>query len=711
MVNAFDRHRQLEKDFIIHLTKGELFPYSQPKVELETEKIVGVEALARWIHPKEGFVPPSVFIPMAEKNDIIAELDFLIAESAIRALKSWMHDGVVSKNFKMSFNISVKTLEELDVYDRINRLLECYGIPGENIQVEITESIFINNIDKVVHEMNHLKEALGISIALDDFTAGHASLKGLGNLGIDTLKFDRSLLQIVKANVDRGHRIYSTLVHLSDDMGYISVAEGIEDASESEFLKKEGVKYAQGFYFGKPMPAFLSISKVSPNKYVGVYTDLSLPKIREKEINIMKNYDTLTMLPNKKHFEEIVDYEIKNNSDYFITVVSFYIKNTSLIIDRFGMVVLENLFNLMRDKISEKLEYRDTLSRFSGSYFGLLLTCIKEQEEIERKIQEINSMTKEPLLIDGKEIYVECSFGIATYPNDGTSAGTLIKNSMLAQHQATLVYGKDYFFYSKGIESDIKKDMEIEVELRKAVKNKQFFLMYQPKVDSNSGEISGVEALIRWEHPSLGVVPPFKFIPIAEKIEIIGEITMWVVEEALRTIKKFKETGHELKVAINISPEDFKDQEIFDEIIKKASEQSRLIEIELTEGMLMESSQESIEKLFKLKEYGFHIAIDDFGTGYSSLNYLKKFPLDTLKIDRSFIKDYPLTDDGTIAKVISELAKTLNLRTVAEGVETSEQLEFMRKIGCTLIQGYYYSPPVKLEELLKLIRNGGFTIN
>ncbi len=197
-------------------------------------------------------------------------------------------------------------------------------------------------------------------------------------------------------------------------------------------------------------PAFLSISKVSPNKYVGVYTDLSLPKIREKEINIMKNYDTLTMLPNKKHFEEIVDYEIKNNSDYFITVVSFYIKNTSLIIDRFGMVVLENLFNLMRDKISEKLEYRDTLSRFSGSYFGLLLTCIKEQEEIERKIQEINSMTKEPLLIDGKEIYVECSFGIATYPNDGTSAGTLIKNSMLAQHQATLVYGKDYFFLFKG---------------------------------------------------------------------------------------------------------------------------------------------------------------------------------------------------------------------------------------------------------------------
>ena len=254
MVEKFNRYRQLEKDLILHLEKKELFPYYQPKVELETERIVGVEALARWIHPEEGFVSPGVFIPIAEKNEVIADLDFLIAESAIKSLKSWIEEGVVGDDFKLSFNISVKTLEGLDVYDHVEELLKKYDVSGDRIQIEITESIFINNIEKVLHEMSHLKESLGISIALDDFTAGHASLKGLGTLGIDTLKFDRSLLQIVKENVDKGHRIYSTLVHLSDDMGYISVAEGIEDAAESEFLKKEGVKYAQGFHFGRPMP-------------------------------------------------------------------------------------------------------------------------------------------------------------------------------------------------------------------------------------------------------------------------------------------------------------------------------------------------------------------------------------------------------------------------------------------------------------------------
>ncbi len=260
MVEDFKKYSRLEQEFLRYLQNKELFPYYQPKVELESEEIIGVEALARWVHPLEGFISPAVFLPIAEKNGVVSELDFLIAESAIRALKKWIKNGIINMDFKLSFNISVKTLEEVDIYTRIEQLLKKYGVSGENIQIEITESVFINDIEKVVNDMNLLKENLGISIALDDFTAGHSSLKGLGNLGIDTLKFDRSLLQIVKENAHRGQRIYSTLVQLSDDMGYISVAEGIEEASESQFLKKEGVKYAQGYYFGKPMPEDILIS-------------------------------------------------------------------------------------------------------------------------------------------------------------------------------------------------------------------------------------------------------------------------------------------------------------------------------------------------------------------------------------------------------------------------------------------------------------------
>lgn len=266
MVEEFRKYSRLEQEFLRYLQNKELFPYYQPKVELESEEIIGVEALARWVHPLEGFISPAVFVPIAEKNGVVSELDFLIAESAIMALKKWIKTGIVSMDFKLSFNISVKTLEEIDVYTRIDQLLKKYEVSGENIQVEITESVFINDIEKVINNMSLLKENLGISIALDDFTAGHSSLKELGKLGIDTLKFDRSLLQIVKENANRGQKIYSTLVHLSNDMGYISVAEGIEEASESEFLKKEGVKYAQGYYFGKPMPEELLIS-VLDKKY------------------------------------------------------------------------------------------------------------------------------------------------------------------------------------------------------------------------------------------------------------------------------------------------------------------------------------------------------------------------------------------------------------------------------------------------------------
>ncbi len=254
MIREFDMYKQLEKDFIYSLEKKLIFPYFQPKIELETERVVGVEALARWYHLKEGFISPSVFVDMAEKNDLIYKLDFLIAESSIIVLKDWIEEGVVDNNFKLSFNISVKTFELVNVYKYIDKLLKKHSVSGRNIQIEITESIFTNNIQKVIYEIELLRKMHGISIALDDFTAGHASLKKLGDLGIDTLKFDRGLLQIIKDDAVKGEKIYNTLINLSNDMGYISIAEGVEDIREKEFLKTKGVKFAQGFFFGKPMP-------------------------------------------------------------------------------------------------------------------------------------------------------------------------------------------------------------------------------------------------------------------------------------------------------------------------------------------------------------------------------------------------------------------------------------------------------------------------
>ena len=254
LIKQYEEEKNLQKELKKAIYTEKIIPHFQPKVDLKTNEVMGIEALARWIHPERGIISPGVFIPIAENTGLIPKLDFLIAESTIKKLKKWIEEGRVPKNFKASFNISVKTFEEVEVYEQIKHLLKKYDLPGENIEVEVTENIFINKLTKMLEDLKFLKEDLGTSIALDDFTAGHTSLRGLGQLTIDTLKFDKSLLQIIKENSEKGKNIYSTLVKLSKDMGYTSVAEGIEDDYEREFLKKEGIDYGQGFYFAKPMP-------------------------------------------------------------------------------------------------------------------------------------------------------------------------------------------------------------------------------------------------------------------------------------------------------------------------------------------------------------------------------------------------------------------------------------------------------------------------
>ncbi|MCS5421796.1 MULTISPECIES: EAL domain-containing protein [Psychrilyobacter] len=293
LVAQFEEDKNLEKELKKALYTEGIIPYFQPKVDLQTNDIVGIEALARWIHPERGIISPVVFIPLAEKTGLIQKLDFLIAESTIKKLKKWIDQDLVSNDFKGSFNISVKTFEEEDVYEQIKFLLNKYDLPGKNIEVEVTENIFINKLSKMLDELKFLKEDLGASIALDDFTAGHASLRGLSQLTVDTLKFDKSLLQIIKENSEKGKNIYSTLVKLSKDMGYTSVAEGIENVDESDFLKKEGVDYGQGFYFAKPMAEDKFVEFIGKRDGNSLYKERLVEIIRQKqnEIKIIEVYN------------------------------------------------------------------------------------------------------------------------------------------------------------------------------------------------------------------------------------------------------------------------------------------------------------------------------------------------------------------------------------------------------------------------------------
>lgn len=254
MVDEFEESKKLEKALKLSLQKNEIVPYFQPKVNLQTNEIIGLEALARWIHPQKGIMSPSTFIPLAEDIGIVYKLDMKIAELTIKTIKNWLDQGFISKNFKASFNVSAQTFEEINVYEQIKYFLDKYDVSGNLIEIELTESIFVNKFNKVLRELNFIKDTLGASVALDDFTAGYSSLRELNRFNIDALKFDKSLLQSVKENSEKGKKIYRTLINLCSDLEYSSVAEGIEELHEKEFLEKEGVTYAQGFYFGKPMP-------------------------------------------------------------------------------------------------------------------------------------------------------------------------------------------------------------------------------------------------------------------------------------------------------------------------------------------------------------------------------------------------------------------------------------------------------------------------
>lgn len=316
-----------------------------------------------------------------------------------------------------------------------------------------------------------------------------------------------------------------------------------------------------------------------------------------------------------------------------------------------------------------------------------------------------------PFQLGQSEVTVSTSIGISIYPHDGDDATTLLKNSDIAMYNAKMQGRNNFQFFTVEMNKKAMERMQIENELRKALENEEFVLYYQPFVNLNDGKIIGCEALIRWQPPGKGMVAPDVFIPIAEESGLIVEIGEWVINEACRQCMAWQQHGHsDLNVAVNLSARQFIKKNLLG-VVKKAISasgvNSKNLELELTESMIMEYAGESIEELHALSALGVQLSIDDFGTGYSSLSYLKKFPLNKLKIDRSFVADLGFdADDAAIVEATIVLGHALNLTVIAEGVETSQQLQFLKNKGCDEMQGYYFSRPVPAEEFEKLLLAG-----
>jgi diguanylate cyclase (GGDEF)-like protein len=439
----------------------------------------------------------------------------------------------------------------------------------------------------------------------------------------------------------------------------------------------------------------------------------SKEKKAKDELNYFANHDSLTGLPNRHAYIDKVTQLINSNKnkDNF-ALVFMDLDNFKTVNDSLGHTVGDRLLQKVAKRLQEEVDGYDMLSRFGGDEFVLLFSNVQSELTIEKRMRKIHEILKKPFMLNTYEVYTTASIGIAVYPDDADDAEMLLRNADIAMYDAKQSGRSKYSFFSPDMLNLSSNRLMLESELHKSLENNELFLLFQPQVSLLDQTIDGVEALIRWQHPVKGLISPLDFIPIAEHSGLIMPIGEWIIDQACDQLALWKDT-HMSKVtlSINISAKQILHQDLYSYIeasIQRTQIDGRLLELEITESVVMENINETVKILSRLKKLGISIAIDDFGTGYSSLSYLKKLPIDKLKIDREFIKDIPNDkDDIAITNAIISMSKSLSLKIVAEGPETQEHIEFLRKSKCDIAQGFYYSKPISVPEVEELALNMG----
>jgi diguanylate cyclase len=433
-------------------------------------------------------------------------------------------------------------------------------------------------------------------------------------------------------------------------------------------------------------------------------------KEAEEKIRYMAYHDELTDLPNRRMLKEMLN-KLMDPAKESPTLAFLYMDmdNFKFINDTFGHSFGDELIRGLARRIQTLLAPGEMMARMGGDEFVVVLPTFSTTQEIGDAAQKILNAFISPFNIESQEVFIKPSIGISLYPNDEEEPDKLIQLADTAMYYAKKKGKGSFEFYSSDMKDKISQNVILEKELRSALDNREFELHYQPKVNIATGTIVGVEALIRWRHPKKGMIPPLDFIPFAEETGLIIPIGEWVLREAMYTVKKWEDLGiQRLQVGVNLSARQFFNENLLVEIkemIETTGIDPRDLELEITESTIMKQPEATIKTIKEIKELGIRISMDDFGTGYSSLSYLKQIPIDTLKIDRSFVKDINKgkTDNEIIQTIIS-LGRSLSLEVIAEGVETNEQVEYLRAYGCDHAQGYLFGKPVPSEEFERQIR-------
>ncbi len=455
---------------------------------------------------------------------------------------------------------------------------------------------------------------------------------------------------------------------------------------------------------------------INPEGYIFIMQDITEKRSLESNLKSLSYYDILTGLPNRALLysylgQMLYNAKLRNEK---VAVLFLDIDNFKIINESMGHEVGDRLLKLFSERLTSTFKNNSMTARFGSDEFVIVVGGLKEPEDAKEIAERIITNIAQPFFIENRKIYITTTIGISIYPIDGNDSDILLKNADMAMHHAKEIGRNTYKFYTNELNLKISERFFIEGKLREAINKNELILYYQPQYSLTDDTLVGFEALVRWYNPESGFLLPSKFITVAEESDIIEKIGEWAIRQACADGKKLEEMGYRLRIAVNVSCSQISapyfDRKVKD-ILKDTGFSPELLEFELTESTLIKNKKEAMKILNSLKDMGISIAVDDFGTSYSSLNYLKYFPVDKLKIDRSFIGDI-ISDpnDVAITTTIIAIAHNLGLKATAEGVETEEQLIFLKLWQCDEAQGYFFSPPLPFDEIVKRLRKNMFAL-
>jgi diguanylate cyclase (GGDEF)-like protein/PAS domain S-box-containing protein len=461
--------------------------------------------------------------------------------------------------------------------------------------------------------------------------------------------------------------------------------------------------------------SFLSASPLLDSKgevmgVMGISRDITDRKRAEEKIEHMAYHDQLTGLPNRSLLMDRINQVLErgHRQSNFAAILFLDLDRFKYINDFLGHAAGDELLKDTAERLKKSVRKSDTLARHGGDEFTILIQDLRKVEYITNVIENVFAVFEAPFNLKGRKFFLTVSMGVSIYPNDGEDAGALLKNADIAMYRAKEGGRNTYRLFTNAMHENAIARLNLEHKLRKAIEKGEFLLHYQPQVDIATGEIIGVEALLRWQDPKEGLILPGKFIPFAEDTGLIVPIGEWVLRTACTQNKMWQDKGMKpIGIAVNISMCQFKQKDfvsIVKRILKETNLNPRYLELELTESILMDDAESVIKRLHELKALGIRLSIDDFGTGYSSLEYLKKMPIDMLKIAQEFVKDINVDhNDAAIAKATIQMAQSLGLDVIAEGVETMDHQRVLTDLHCNKTQGYLFSKPLPSQEVEELL--------